>query len=103
MILDNEYIMYTVPSKFPSSSFPVSWSDQTDAQFYLFQLRHRMATSTEADWAYCRAPCPRVLQLSKYRSAKSTSGAVNQILGNCDCYQLEHTINYAAITLNSTT
>lgn len=89
-------------SEFPSSSSPVSWSDQTDSQFYPFKSRHGIATATEADWAYYRAHCPRVLKLSKYKPAKSTTGAVNQTLGNCDCNQPKHIINCNAITLNST-
>lgn len=64
--------------------------------------RHGIPISTEADWVFYRAHCPRVLRLSKYKSAKSTSGAVNQILGNCDCNQLKHVISDTVITLNST-
>lgn len=89
-------------SKFPSSSFPVSWSDWTDSQFYPFQSRHGIPISTEADWVFYRAHCPRVLKLNKRKSAKSTSGAVNQIFGNCDCNWLKCVINYTVITPNST-
>lgn len=86
-------------SGFQFSSFVVRWDRFTVLPC---QSRHGIPTSTEADWAHYRARCPRVLKLSKYKSAKSTSGAVNQILGNCDCNQLKHIINYTAITLNST-
>lgn len=73
-------------SEFQFSSFTVR-SDRftvSPLELYFFKSRHGIATSTEADRAYYRACCPRALKLSKSRSAKSTSGAVKRVLGNCD-------------------
>lgn len=73
-------------SEFKFSSFMVR-SDRftvSPLEFYFFKSRYGIATSTEADWAYSRARCPRVVKLSESKSVKSTSGAVKQVLGNCD-------------------
>lgn len=65
-------------SEFQFSSFTVRSHRVTVSplEFYFFKSRYGIGTSTEADWAYYRACCPRVLKLSKSKSVKSTSGAV---------------------------